>query len=475
MYRQATLRLVLFLGDLAMLTVAMLAASWMRTELPFGASIEESAAWLSPQVYGLVLLCWALGFALLDVYNLRKNFKLADELWRLTVSHLVTVFAFAGALYFSYRDTSRLQILYFAGTGFVTLVTFRIVCRMFWRSYMADRGGVRRVLIIGAGHVGRDVAQAVLAHHWTGLRLVGFVDDDPQANTAGLRAMGTLVGFPNFGPVEKAVEAARENAIDEVIVALPGKAHEKLAKLVTSLQELRISIRVVPDLLEMAFARSTTEEFGGMPLITLREPVLDPLQRFIKRVFDIAVSSIVLLAALPLMLAVALAIKLDSRGPVVFAQQRVGQNGRLFEMYKFRSMVADAEARQAEVETRTPEGKIVHKVPDDPRVTRIGTWLRRFSVDELPQLFNVLRGDMSLVGPRPELPRLVEQYEPWQRKRFEVPQGITGWWQVTGRADNLMHLHTQADLDYIRNYSIWLDMRILWKTVRAVLAREGAY
>lgn len=212
-----------------------------------------------------------------------------------------------------------------------------------------------------------------------------------------------------------------------------------------------------------------------MPLITLREPVLDPLQRFVKRCFDVGVSSVVLLAALPLMLVVALAIRIDSRRPALFAQQRVGQNGQLFAMYKFRSMAVDAEARQGEVESRTADGRIVHKVPNDPRVTRVGAWIRRYSIDELPQLFNVLRGDMSLVGPRPELPRLVAEYEPWQHKRFAVPQGITGWWQVTGRADNLMHLNTQADLDYIRNYSIWLDLQILWKTVRAVLSREGAY
>jgi len=475
MYRQATLRLVLFLGDMVTLSVAMLTASWLRAELPFGAPIDESAAWLSWAIYGLVLLCWAPGFALLDVYNVKKNFKLADELGRLTVAHTVTVFAFSGALYFSFRDTSRLQVLYFAVLGWILLMLFRVACRLIWRSYMAERGGARKVLIIGAGQVGRDIAQTVLAHHWTGLRLVGFVDDDAQANTAGLKAMGTLVGFPNFGPVECAVEVAREHEIDEVIVALPGRAHEQLATLVTSLQELSISIRVVPDVLDLVFARSQAEEFGGMPLITLREPVLDPLQRFVKRVFDIAVSSVLLLGALPLLLAVALAIKIDSRGPVVFKQPRVGQSGQHFQMYKFRSMVADAEAQQAEVDTRTIDGKIVHKMRNDPRVTRIGGILRRLSIDELPQLVNVLKGDMSMVGPRPELPRLVEQYEPWQRKRFEVPQGITGWWQVTGRADNLMHLNTQVDLDYIRNYSIWLDVRILWKTVRAVLARDGAY
>lgn len=475
MYRQTSLRIALYVGDMLMLTIAMFAASWLRTELPYGASLEDSAAWLSLQIYILVLVCWSIGFSMLDIYNLKKNLDLVDELWRLCVAHAVVGLAFSGALYFLARDTSRLQIVYFASLGGLLLLAFRILCRLFWRSYMAERGGVRRVLIVGAGAIGRDVATTVLAHHWTGLRLVGFVDDDKESDTAGFKALGTEVGFPNFGPVETTVDVVKAHEIDEVIIALPGRAHDRMSKLVADLQELRISIRVVPDVLDLVFARSHTEEFGGMPLITLREPVLDPIQRFVKRVFDITFSSIVLFLILPLLLGIVVAIKLDSRGPVIFTQERVGQNGRVFGMYKFRSMVEDAEARRAEVETTSETGAIVHKVEGDPRVTRVGRLLRRFSLDELPQLFNVVKGDMSLVGPRPELPRLVETYEPWQRTRFEVPQGITGWWQVTGRSQNLMHLNTQADIDYIRNYSLWLDLEILWKTVRAVLSGEGAY
>lgn len=475
MYRQATLRLALFAGDWIALTVAMVLASWLRAELPYGAALDERATWLSPEIYLLMVLCWSVGFVALDLYDLRKNLRLGDELARLSLAHGATVLAFAGALYFSFRDTSRLQILYFAVLGWGALMVFRVTVRLVLRSSLPERGGVRRVLIVGAGPVGRALAQTVLAQHWTGLRLVGFVDDDAEADTSGLKAMGTRVGFPNFGPLAQVVEVARQHAIDEVIVALPGYAHERMAQLVNELQALRLSVRIVPDVLGLVFARSSTEDFGGLPLITLREPVLDPFQRVMKRGFDVVVTLVLLVLALPLMLLVALAIKLDSRGPVLFRQTRVGQGGRLFEMYKFRSMVVDAEARQGEVETTNADGAIVHKVRDDPRVTRVGRVIRRWSLDELPQLLNVLAGQMSLVGPRPELPRLVEHYEPWQRKRLEVPQGITGWWQVTGRADNLMHLHTQADLDYIRNYSIWLDVRILWKTVRAVLARDGAY
>jgi lipopolysaccharide/colanic/teichoic acid biosynthesis glycosyltransferase len=172
---------------------------------------------------------------------------------------------------------------------------------------------------------------------------------------------------------------------------------------------------------------------------------------------------------------VALAIKLDSPGPVFFSQQRVGENGRLFLMFKFRSMVLGAEEMRDRVSEVDEEGNVVYKTRYDPRVTPVGRFLRRTSLDELPQLFNVLKGEMSLVGPRPEMPWLVEEYDLWQRKRFAVPQGITGWWQVNGRSDKPMHLHTEEDLYYVQNYSLLLDILILWKTAGVVLKGRGAY
>jgi lipopolysaccharide/colanic/teichoic acid biosynthesis glycosyltransferase len=175
------------------------------------------------------------------------------------------------------------------------------------------------------------------------------------------------------------------------------------------------------------------------------------------------------------MAAIALLIRLDSPGPVLFRQQRVGENGRLFGMFKFRTMVAEAESLQDQVLVTTQDGQVIHKHKHDPRVTRIGLFLRRYSLDELPQLFNVLRGEMSLVGPRPEMPWLVDRYAPWQRKRFAVPQGITGWWQINGRSDKPMHLNTEDDLYYVYNYSLWLDLRILMMTPLAALRGRGAF
>jgi exopolysaccharide biosynthesis polyprenyl glycosylphosphotransferase len=202
---------------------------------------------------------------------------------------------------------------------------------------------------------------------------------------------------------------------------------------------------------------------------------LTPRERFAKRVVDVALAGFALFLALPVMLLVTLAIKLESPGPVLFKQRRVGEGGKFFHIYKFRSMVINAEALQTTVNRTSADGKTLHKHKDDPRVTKIGKFIRKTSLDELPQLLNVLEGTMSLVGPRPELPWLVEQYEEWQRERFLMPQGITGWWQVTGRSDKPCHLSTEDDVHYVRNYSLWMDIKIMAMTIPALLKGKGAF
>ena len=194
-----------------------------------------------------------------------------------------------------------------------------------------------------------------------------------------------------------------------------------------------------------------------------------------KRAFDLSFGFFALILALPIMILSMLLVYLEDGSPVIFRQNRVGKDGRLFEIFKIRTMVKNAEELQIQRETRDTDGHLIHKMKDDPRVTRVGRLLRRFSLDELPQLFNVLAGTMSLVGPRPELPYLAEKYEPWQRARFEVLPGITGWWQVNSRSDKPMQLHIEDDLYYIQNYSIWLDLQILVRTIWVVLIGRGAY
>ncbi len=195
----------------------------------------------------------------------------------------------------------------------------------------------------------------------------------------------------------------------------------------------------------------------------------------IKRAFDLFFGIILLMPVLPIMALCALLVFLDDGLPVLFRQKRAGENGRLFDMLKFRTMIRNAEQLKGQVEKRDTDGNLIHKMRDDPRITRMGRLLRRFSLDELPQLFNILGGTMSLVGPRPEIPYLVEKYQPWQRKRFAIPPGLTGWWQVNGRSDKPMHLHTEDDLYYIQNYSIWLDIQILVRTAWVVIFGRGAY
>ncbi|HIP70426.1 MAG TPA: sugar transferase, partial [Anaerolineae bacterium] len=238
---------------------------------------------------------------------------------------------------------------------------------------------------------------------------------------------------------------------------------------------LPVNVRIVPDYFSLALYRATAEDFGGVPMINLRDPALNDVQRLVKRMFDLALGSVMLLFWLPILAVVALAVKLDSPGPVFFRQERVGENGRIFRMIKFRTMVPGAEKMQTEISELNDDGKIIFKHPNDPRVTRVGRFLRRTSLDEMPQLFNVLKGDMSLVGPRPELPWLLDQYEIWQRKRFAVPQGMTGWWQVNGRSDKPMHLNTEDDIYYVQNYSLWMDIYIIIKTPWVVLRGKGAY
>jgi exopolysaccharide biosynthesis polyprenyl glycosylphosphotransferase len=209
----------------------------------------------------------------------------------------------------------------------------------------------------------------------------------------------------------------------------------------------------------------------------IQEPALNRANRLVKRFFDMGASLFLLLILSPLMLALALLIKVSSPGPVFFRQQRVGEGRRLFWMYKFRSMIEGAEYQEVNLVQKTAEGwPSFAKTPEDPRVTRLGRFLRRTSQDELPQLFNVLKGEMSLVGPRPELPDLVNMYQAWQYKRFAVPQGMTGWWQVNGRMERAgLQQRLEDDFFYIRNYSLWLDLQILWKTIPAIIAGEGAY
>jgi len=468
--------LTLIASDLACTLMAFYFARVLRQALPFGVYLNEPlyASWL---LYPIVALLWLAVFVALEIYAPTRTLRYLDDVQAVVIATTVAVLLFAGVAYLFFRELSRFLFAYFYVLDAALLIAWRALLRLLFRLRpKLWSAGIRRVLIVGGGPIGQEIAQALQAHRWARLEPIGFVDDPPPHPFPNSQSTNSP---PLLGPISLTPRIVRERQVDEVILALPLRAHEQLMDLVLKLQELPVNIRLVPDILDLVFIRASVEEFAGLPLIGLREPVIDGIDRLLKRAFDLTVAGLGLVLASPLLLLVAWAIKLDSPGPALFLQRRVGEGGKLFWMIKFRTMATGAEEQELGLAVETEEKDrppLFDKRPDDPRVTRLGRFLRRASLDELPQLINVLLGDMSLVGPRPELPWLVERYQPWQRKRFAVPQGITGWWQVNGRSNKAAHdLRVEDDLYYIRNYSLLLDLRILWKTIRAVIRGEGAF
>ena len=468
--RISRLSLQLFLSDLLLIPAGLAIASWLRWALPFGQELPLPALYLPPLVYVLVTLSWSISLILSGAYDPQRVLRWFNEASRVIVAGILATTVTAGALYMTYREVSRLQFAYIFIVTLGLLLAYRAVLRISYRIVGKARpGSIGRILIIGAGDLGQRIAQVILDHSRWGYSLVGFLDDD--AGKQGEIYKGARV----LGKIFEVHELVKINQINEVWIALPVWALDRLNLVITELERFPVRIKVVPDYFSLAMVQAKAEILGGIPIIGLREPVIEGLPRLVKRGFDLVIGSLLMLLALPPLLVIAIAIRLDSSGHVIFRQDRVGENGRLFGMYKFRTMVAGAEAQQDEVNIQTEDDDVIHKRPDDPRVTKVGHFLRRYSLDELPQLMNVLKGEMSLVGPRPEMPWLVDRYESWQRTRFAVPQGITGWWQINGRSDKPMHLNTDDDLYYVYNYSLWLDIQILLKTPLAVIRGVGAF
>jgi exopolysaccharide biosynthesis polyprenyl glycosylphosphotransferase len=420
---------------------------------------------LSAYLYLIVPILWVTIYLLASVYDPKRLYRVVDEFQTVTLASAFAALVFAGVLYLYFREFSRWLFLLFVVSQLFFVLTWRALARLFFRIWILPPAR-RAVLIVGAGDIGRQVGGMIREYAWTGLRLAGYLDDDLDKHQNGLPVLGTI---------DRIREVVRQEKIDDIVIALPQRAYWRVNQMVLDLHDLPVQVRVVPDYFSLALYQATVEDFGGLPLINLRDPALNDIQRLVKRLFDLVVVMAMLLFLWPALALVALLIRLDSPGPIVYRQKRVGENGRLFEMYKFRSMVVGADNLQTGVNHRDGNGRLIHKKADDPRVTRIGRFIRRTSLDELPQLLNILKGDMSLVGPRPELPWLVERYELWQHKRFAVPQGLTGWWQVNGRSDKPMHLHTEDDLYYVQNYSLWMDIYILLKTPWVVLRGKGAF
>ncbi|MBN2389054.1 MAG: sugar transferase [Anaerolineales bacterium] len=408
-------------------------------------------------VFPLVFLVVLSGFA---IYDGRKFLRIVDEFAALSLAIVVASISVAGVLYLSFRDVSRALFLVFLLFSFASLFLWRGIARLIFRNHKDWPDETRLAVIVGKGPLREKVQERIEGMQSENLKLVGVISDESGG------------GEINVDSIERLVV---DSMATDVIIALPHSRYDCLRAIVGGLEDLPVHVWVALGFFDLALYQTALEDFAGIPMLDLRALALSDVQRLIKRAFDILIGGLALLLALPLITLSALAILLEDGRPVLFRQQRAGENGRTFTMFKFRTMVKDAEQMRHLVEHRDEAGNLIHKTKDDPRVTRVGRFLRRYSLDELPQLINVLLGTMSLVGPRPELPYLVEQYQPWQRKRFVVPPGLTGWWQVNGRSERAMHLHTEDDLYYIQNYSFWLDILILIRTAWVVLIGRGSY
>jgi Undecaprenyl-phosphate glucose phosphotransferase len=321
----------------------------------------------------------------------------------------------------------------------------------------------KRALVAGAGELGRMVAEKLAVHREMGLDVVGYVDDDPG------KARASFAGFPVLGTLDDLEAVVRTHGVDLLYVALPLGAQHKTIRLLKNAEPLLLEVRVVPDVLQYFALRAGVEDLDGIPVINLTQIPLAGWSTLLKRVVDVVGSVLLLLVLWPLLLLIAALIKLEDRGPVVFRQLRMGLDGKPFRIIKFRTMIPDAEADTG------PR----FAVPNDPRATRVGAWLRRYSLDEFPQLLNVLLGEMSLVGPRPERPEFVARFReryPEYMSRHRVRAGMTGWAQVHDlRGQSSMRKRIAADLYYIDNWSLALDIKILWLTALRFWRHRHAY
>jgi len=375
-------------------------------------------------------------------------------------------------LYFLFQPLvfSRLMLLYAAVIALALLALVRAARRIV-QAYLRTKGiGVQRVLVIGAGDVGRSVLRTMIARQELGYQPVGYVDDEPERASVDLGRVKGLGGLKNLG------KTIRNHFVDLVVITLPWSQHDLILDLVQVCRRAGVEVRVVPDVLQLNLRQVQVENLDGIPLLGASgDVVLGGRNRLIKRIIDLALITLAAPILVILGLLIVLAIRLEGPGPILYTQKRIGLNGKAFNMIKFRSMIPNAEELRAKLVMESGEDPRHPKIKNDPRVTHVGRFIRMMSLDELPNLINIVRGQMSLVGPRPPTPDEVKLYEPWHMQRLQILPGLTGLWQVNGRSDVPFDEMCLLDIYYIENWSVKLDAQILMMTVPRVLLRHGAY
>jgi exopolysaccharide biosynthesis polyprenyl glycosylphosphotransferase len=412
-----------------------------------------------------VTAVWLVIFALLGLYSLKATRRGLTEFSRIFAGVTVGTLASIALIFFLRIDFfSRLVVVFAFVAALVLVVTARAIVRGIQRGLFRYGIGVRRTMIIGTGRPARLLAEELSRR---GYHILGHVRTGRRTKTdVSLEILGALGDLPGllagFQP-------------DELICAEPALSDQQVTKVIATAEEAHVELRLTTNVAELASSNLEVSAVAGIPLVTIQRTPLDGWGRVTKRATDIVGAAVALPFVAILYPFVALAIKLDSRGPVIFKQTRVGRAGQEFTSYKFRTMSQDAERRLKQLQKRNEATGPVFKIKHDPRITRVGRFLRQSSLDELPQFWNVLLGDMSLVGPRPPLPVEVAKYDRAAKRRLTIKPGITGPWQVSGRSNVGFEEWVRLDVYYIQNWSLLLDVTILLKTVVAVVTRKGAY
>ncbi len=472
----------IFLLDLALVSAAFFLAWWLRSYLfPFVFPELVPAPFYPVSIYlpllPLVLLIWGTLLMTSDCYRSHRTVPLLEEAWdilRVCASGLailaLTLYALRiNELMLENDQFSRLWLLLVGGFSCLFLLAEKLALRILSR-YVRSRGmNYRTVLVVGINPGSLSLVDSIRNHRFWGYRILGFVSN-PDVE----EELEPPENYPVLGTIDEIPDIVENNVVDDVVFCVGHRDLDAMEDLFLCLHEQGVRTRFALNLFPHTKAKARFEELDGVPLMTFSTTPERLLPLLAKRWLDVSLSSLMLLLALPIVAFIAVLIKITAGGRVLFRQTRCGLNGRKFTLYKFRTMIEGAEERQGELLHLNEMDGPVFKLSKDPRVTRLGRFLRRFSLDELPQLWNVLRGDMSLVGPRPPIPDEVARYQRWQRRRLSMKPGLTCLWQISGRNQIDFDRWMQLDLEYIDSWTPWLDMKILLKTVPAVITGRGA-
>jgi exopolysaccharide biosynthesis polyprenyl glycosylphosphotransferase len=422
----------------------------------------------------MVIPVWLIAFSLVGAYRVLGKSGARPLMFETTKAvSLAMGLQIVVLFFFTRRVYARSLFLLFWAVSLVLVFSVRALVRRAARHLKARGLTGQAVLVVGTGKLARLVADKLARRAEARYRFQGLVAVDAEVDPAADQAV--------LGDLDKVEALINEHMVDRVLVAHPGLEQAQLARLFELSTRLGVVLERVADPVGLVSARPVVSDLGGLPLVALRPETLTRLDVTVKRIADLLASGLAVIVGAPVLALLALAVKLNSPGPVLFVQRRVGRGGRHFDLYKFRSMYVDAERRRKEFERHNEADGHLFKMRRDPRVTRVGRLLRRWSLDELPQLLNVLRGDMSLVGPRPlpseDLPAQANAtpYALWLDRRRTVAPGVTGLWQVSGRSDLPFEEMVRLDLFYVENWSLGLDLQILWRTLPVIIRGQGAY